>query len=77
MYASPVVYSMDVIPEQWRLLYRLNPMTGVIEGFRWALLGTEPPDWFLLVLSTIVSFLIFIAGVYIFRRTERSIVDVA
>ena len=45
MYASPVAYPVSLVPEKWRLLYSLNPMVGVIEGFRWALLGKESPDF--------------------------------
>ncbi len=77
MYATPVVYSITVIPERWRSLYRLNPMTGVIEGFRWALLGgTQSPDWALMGLSALIALPIFIGGLYYFRRVERTIVDV-
>jgi lipopolysaccharide transport system permease protein len=77
MYATPVVYSISIIPEQWRTLFRLNPMTGVIEGFRWALLGTgQPPDWTLLAGVVVVS-VVFVAGLYQFKRVERNIVDVA
>ena len=78
MYATPVVYSMEVIPEQWRTLYQLNPLTGVVQGFRWALLGTAtPPAWGILAAGTLVVALVFVGGLYYFRRTERSIVDVA
>ena len=76
MYATPVVYAMSLIPEQWRLLYRLNPMTVVIEGFRWALLGTgQPPDRTSLA-SALLVLPVLISGAYYFRRTERTIVDV-
>lgn len=76
MYASPVVYSISVVPNQWRTLYRLNPMVGVVEGFRWALLGTgRPPDWTLL-LSAVLAIPVLIFGAYYFRHTERTIVDV-
>lgn len=79
MYATPVVYSMsEVIPAQWQTLYQLNPLTGVVEGFRWALLGTStPPNWGILALATAVVAVVFVGGLYYFRRTERSIVDVA
>lgn len=77
MYAAPVVYSMEIVPERWRTLYRLNPMTGVIEGFRWALLGSSPPpDWTLLV-SALFFLPIFVGGLYYFKRVERNIVDIA
>ena len=77
MYATPVVYAMSIIPERWQPLYRLNPMTNVIEGFRWALLGAGlPPDAFLLS-SVILTAPLLVGGAYYFRRAERTIVDVA
>ncbi|GAK50583.1 ABC transporter permease protein [Candidatus Moduliflexus flocculans] len=77
MYVTPVVYAMSIIPERWQPLYRLNPMTNVIEGFRWALLDAgSPPDVFLVV-SIIMIIPLLIGGAYYFRRTERTIVDVA
>ena len=77
MYVTPVVYSMSIIPERWQPLYRLNPMTNVIEGFRWALLGAgTPPDKFLLF-SMMLTIPLLIGGAYYFRRTERTIVDIA
>ena len=77
MYATPVVYSIKLVPEAWLPLYRLNPMTGVIEGFRWALLGSgHPPDWTMLV-STLLLVPVLIGGLYVFRRVERNIVDIA
>lgn len=75
-YLTPVAYSTTLIPEQWHTLYRLNPMTGVIEGFRWALLGTgHAPDWTTALSATLVLALL-ISGAFYFRRTERTIVDV-
>jgi lipopolysaccharide transport system permease protein len=76
MYASPVVYSIDMIPADgpWRLIYGLNPMTGVIQGFRWALLGSSPPDRLLAVSAVMVIVLLF-SGLYYFRRMERNFAD--
>ncbi len=76
MYASPVAYSIDMIPTHfpWRLIYGLNPMTGVIQGFRWALLGGSPPDQILLV-SSIMVVLLLVSGLFYFRRMERSFAD--
>ncbi len=76
MYASPVAYSIDMIPTHfpWRLIYGLNPMTGVIQGFRWALLGGSPPDQ-IIVVSTVVVVLLLVSGLYYFRRMERSFAD--
>ena len=77
MYATPVVYAVSMIPERWRGVYRLNPMTNVIEGFRWALLKTgTPPDRFFW-LSVLLVAPLLISGAYYFRRAERTIVDIA
>ena len=76
MYASPVVYSVNLIPEKWRLLYSLNPMSGVIEGFRWALLGKEQPAFSTIVVSTLVVLALLFGGLVYFRRTERTFADV-
>jgi lipopolysaccharide transport system permease protein len=76
MYASPVIYSTTVVPERLRWIYNFNPMTGVIQGFRWALLGSsEPPGVYFLV-AVIVIIILLISGAYVFRRTERNIVDI-
>jgi len=77
MYATPVVYALSIIPAQWRGLYRLNPMTNVIEGFRWALLGRGTPPDALFLLSSLFACVGLVSGAYYFRRTERTIVDVA
>lgn len=77
MYITPVVYASSFVPERWRGLYRLNPMANIIEGFRWSLLGIEPPSWKMLFLTFAAVIPILIAGAYYYRRTERSIVDIA
>ncbi len=76
MYASPVAYSIDLIPTTgpWRLLYGLNPMTGVIQGFRWALLGSNPPDT-LMVISIAMVLALLVSGLFYFRRMERKFAD--
>jgi len=76
MYASPVVYSIDMIPTDgpWRILYGLNPMTGVIQGFRWALLGGSPPDR-LMIVSVLMVIVLLVSGLYYFRRMERTFAD--
>jgi lipopolysaccharide transport system permease protein len=76
MFASPVAYSISLIPERWRLLYSLNPMVGVIEGFRWAILGTASPDLGILVVSALVVFVILAGGLVFFKWMERSFADV-
>lgn len=77
LYVSPVGFSSAIVPEQWRLLYSLNPMVGVIDGFRWAILRGEA-QLFLpgLLLSLMLTVLIFLSGIRYFRRTERSFADV-
>ncbi|MCU0490981.1 MAG: ABC transporter permease [Chloroflexaceae bacterium] len=74
MYASPVVYPSSLLDEPWRTLYGLNPMVGVIEGFRWALLGTSPPGAMIGV-STLVAMTLFISGLFYFRRMEQTFAD--
>lgn len=74
LYVSPVGFSSAVIPGQWRLLYSLNPMVGVIDGFRWAVCGTSP-YWPGLALSVVVTAGLFAFGLGYFRRMERSFAD--
>ena len=76
MYASPVVYSIELIPAHgpWRLIYSLNPMTGVIQGFRWALLGGTPPDQWMIV-SIFMVIALLVSGLFYFRRMERNFAD--
>jgi len=76
MYASPVAYSTTLVPEKWQWLYGLNPLVGVIEGFRWALLGKSSPDLTMLFISlTIISFLLF-SGIYYFKKMEKMFADI-
>lgn len=77
LYVSPVGFSSSIVPEQWRLLYALNPMVGVIDGFRWALLrgGTEL-YWPGILVSTLLSLLLLFSGLWYFRKTERVLADV-
>lgn len=74
LYASPVVYPSSLIPEKYRLIYGLNPMAGVIEGFRWALLGTEPPSSMIFV-SILMVAVILISGAHYFKRMEKNFAD--
>lgn len=77
MYAAPVVWPASLIPAQYRLLYGLYPMGGVIEGFRAALLGATPMPWDLIGMGTISALLVMISGAFYFRRMERIFADVA
>ncbi len=76
MYATPVVYATTVIPERWQFFYRLNPMTTVVEGFRWTLLGKGTLTLLPSLLSILGVLGLLVTGAYLFRRTERTIVDV-
>lgn len=75
MFATPVVYPSSLVPESWRMLYALNPMVGVVEGFRWALLGTGNPPGPLLLVSGVVTLVMLLSGAYFFRRAERTFAD--
>lgn len=77
MYAAPVVYPTSNVPEAWRFWYSLNPMVGVIEGFRSALLHTQPMPWDYILTGGVVSLLLFFGGALYFRRMERIFADVA
>ncbi|MBS0166142.1 MAG: ABC transporter permease [Nitrospira sp.] len=76
MYLSPIVYPVSLVPEQWRWLYGLNPMAGVIEGFRWALLGRTAPDPVVMAESVIVLLLVVLSGLVYFRKMERQFADI-
>jgi len=77
LYISPVGFSSDKIPEQWRLLYACNPMVGVIDGFRWALLRGESALWWPSILtSVLLTSVLCLSGVWYFRRTEKTFADV-
>jgi len=75
MYASPVVYSSSLIPERWRFLYDLNPLVGVIDGFRWALFGGEMPT-LAIAEALVIACVMLVFGASVFRRVERSFADV-
>lgn len=76
LFASPVAYPSSLVPEKWRWVYGLNPMAGVIEGFRWALTGQgRPPDLLLLASAGAVMALL-VGGLFYFRRMEATIADV-
>jgi lipopolysaccharide transport system permease protein len=74
-YATPVAYSASLIPERWQLLYQLNPMYWVVEGFRWSLLGKGQAPQPLMLVPVGLVLMLLISGAFVFRRTERTIVD--
>lgn len=77
MYASPIVYPMSIVPEKYRAIYALNPMAGVLEGFRSALLGTNSIAWRTIGVSLAAGLALFVSGAVYFRHTERVFADVA
>lgn len=76
LFATPVVYPAGMVPERFRLLYALNPMAGVVEGFRWALLGTGSPPWGVVAVSLACALAVLGLGLAYFRRVESFFADV-
>jgi lipopolysaccharide transport system permease protein len=74
-FVTPVVYSSSLVPEPWRVLYGLNPMVGVVEGFRWALLGVGEGPSPMLAVSTLIAITLFVSGIAWFHRREHTFVD--
>jgi len=75
LFITPIAYSASMIPEKWQLLYALNPMAGVVEGFRWALLGEGSAPSPMIAVSASIAVILMISGLYYFRRTERNFAD--
>ncbi len=75
MYLTPVAYPSSMIPAEWQVIYALNPMTGVVEGFRWALLGTGQPPGIMTLVSSITAVVLLISGMFYFKRMERLFAD--
>lgn len=76
LFATPIAYPSSLLPERWRMLYGLNPMAGVVEGFRWALLGTETAQGPLIAVSAVAAVLMLISGALYFKRMEDTFADV-
>lgn len=76
MFVTPIAYPTSVVPAKWRLIYELNPMTGVVEGFRWAILGAQPSSFLGLLPSVVVVLVLLISGITYFRRLENTFADV-
>src|SRR5262249_16863392 len=76
MYASPIAYPVSLIPEKWRLLYSLNPLTGVVEGVRWALFGKESPGFRIMGGSAVAVLVVLLGGLVYFKKTEQTFADV-
>ena len=77
LFATPVAYPASLLPEPWRTLYGINPMVGVVEGFRWALLGTNAAPGRAALVSSVAALAILVTGAYYFRRVEKTFADVA
>jgi lipopolysaccharide transport system permease protein len=75
MYITPIAYPSSMVPEKWRLLYAVNPMTGVVEGFRWALLGSGQAPGMMTLVSTLVAIVLLVSGMFYFKRMERLFAD--
>jgi lipopolysaccharide transport system permease protein len=75
-FITPVLYSTDMIDDSWLVLYSLNPMVSVVQGFRWLLLGSSPPDPGMIVFSLFIGMLLLITGLIFFKRIERTFADV-
>jgi lipopolysaccharide transport system permease protein len=76
LFATPIAYPSSLLAEHWRPLYAINPMVGVVEGFRWALLGSGPAPGPLLISSTLAALVMLVTGTFFFRRIERTFADV-
>ena len=76
LFATPVAYPSNMLSEEWKMVYGLNPMAGVVEGFRWALLGVDTPPGPMIWVSAVVALLMLVTGVIYFTRTEKSFADV-
>jgi lipopolysaccharide transport system permease protein len=76
LFATPIAYPASLLPEPWRTLYGLNPMVGVVEGFRWALLGTNTAPGRIVAISALVTLALFVGGAFYFRRMEKTFADI-
>ncbi len=76
MFSTPIVYPSSLLPASWRTIYGLNPMVGVVEGFRWALLGTNTVPGFMIAVSATAALLLLIGGAFYFRHMEKSFADI-
>ncbi len=75
MFITPIAYPSSMVPEKWRAIYAINPMAGVVDGFRWALMGTGQPPGLMTLVSSLVAVVLLISGMFFFRRMERLFAD--
>lgn len=76
LFGTPIAYPSSLLSEPWRTVYSINPMVGVVEGFRWALLGTKTAPGLMIIVSSLVAISLLISGAYYFRRMEKTFADV-
>jgi lipopolysaccharide transport system permease protein len=76
LFATPIAYPSSLLDEPWRTVYALNPMVGVVEGFRWALLGTETAPGAMMLVSSSVAIALLVGGAFYFRRMESTFADI-
>ena len=76
MWMTPIVYSSSMVPERWRFLYGLNPLVGIVDGFRWCILGTVDPNWSMMLISLGVTVLLLFFSLFYFRRAEATFADI-
>ena len=76
MYLTPIVYSSSMVPARFRVLYSLNPLVGVVDGYRWAALGQTAPDWNMMAISSVMVLVLFVSGLFYFRRVEQTFADI-
>jgi lipopolysaccharide transport system permease protein len=76
LFVTPVAYSSSLVPAKWQTIYGINPMVGVVEGFRWALLGKSSPAAPMLIVSVAVTIILLVGGLFYFRRMEKSFADI-
>jgi lipopolysaccharide transport system permease protein len=76
MFATPIAYSSSLLSEPWRTVYGINPMAGVVEGFRWALLGTETRPGLMIMVSALAAGFLLASGAFYFRRMEKTFADI-
>jgi lipopolysaccharide transport system permease protein len=75
LFATPIIYASSRVPAKWQIVYALNPMVGVVDGFRWALLGTQNGPGLMLIVSVGVAVVVLITGMFYFRHMERTFAD--
>jgi lipopolysaccharide transport system permease protein len=76
LFITPIAYPSSLLDEPWRTIYAINPMAGVVEGFRWALLGTDTQPGLMILASSLAAIVLLVSGAFYFRRMEKTFADV-